>query len=157
MSCKDRQLAAVAYYDFGELRTCTHAESFSDFRSISEPTCYFGLLYTVFKISSISYPYQCLFAPKAWDGKNIYILVGPHGNSGQNLTFESHTSSTIKACLATIIKECGKWDEVYWGLHYLFIRYGFTASSPDSEVIENLSDVTVRSLNDTLHCGWRHF
>ena len=84
MSCKDRQLAAVAYYDFGELRTCTHAESFSDYRSILEPTCNFGLLYTVFKISSISYPYQCLFAPsaqKAWDGKKLhFIFVDRVGN-----------------------------------------------------------------------------
>ena len=38
------------------------------FRSISKPTCIFSLLYTVIEISSISYPYQCLFAPLAQKG-----------------------------------------------------------------------------------------
>ena len=38
------------------------------FRSISEPTCIFSLPYTVLKISSISYPYQCLFVPSAQEG-----------------------------------------------------------------------------------------
>ena len=34
-------------------------------RSIFELECIFKLLYTVPKISSISYPYQCLFVPSA--------------------------------------------------------------------------------------------
>ena len=49
------------------------------FRSIFDPTCIFSLLYTVPKISSISYPYQCLFAPSAQKGmgreKNTIIEV----------------------------------------------------------------------------------
>ena len=38
------------------------------FRSISEPTCISSLQYSVLKISSISYPYQCLFVPSAQEG-----------------------------------------------------------------------------------------
>ena len=62
----------IHMYNFGEQRARTHArthaESFSVFRSILEPTCNFSLLYTVIKISSISYPYQCLFAHSAQKG-----------------------------------------------------------------------------------------
>ena len=38
------------------------------FRSIFEPTCIYSQPYTVLKISSISYPYQCLFVPSAPKG-----------------------------------------------------------------------------------------
>ena len=46
--------------------------------SIFEPTCIFSLLYTVSKVSSISYPYQCLFAPSVQKGMGREKL--PHQN-----------------------------------------------------------------------------
>ena len=62
--------------NFGEVR----ADSISVYWSILEPTCIFSLLYTAIKISSISYPYQCLFAPSVQKGmgreKNWFALVG---------------------------------------------------------------------------------
>ena len=71
-------------YNFGaRTHARTHAHGFNFcFRSILEPTCIFSLLYTVLKISSISYPYQCLFAfgaKRNGTGKNssekIYFRV----------------------------------------------------------------------------------
>ena len=51
------------------------------FRSIFEPTCISSLQYTVLKISSISYPYQCLFVPSAPKGMGREkILKAPNNN-----------------------------------------------------------------------------
>ena len=66
-------------------------------RSNFEPTYTFSLLYTVTKISSISYPYQCLFAPsaqkKAWDRKKSrsgFAVIGQHTDSKQKTAIAYH-------------------------------------------------------------------
>ena len=79
----------------------THAESFSVFRSILEPTCNFSLLYTVNKISSNSYPYQCLFVPSAPKGmgrekiKNGEVCHQYSNRAKQELANASANSVTI--------------------------------------------------------------
>ena len=84
VSCKDRPAACSFGLIWFWWTVRTHARRIMFcFRSILEPMCNFSLLYTVLKISSISYPYQCHFAPSAQKGMgrekynelNFHIVV----------------------------------------------------------------------------------
>ena len=93
-------------------------------RSIFEPTCIFSLLYTVPKISSISYPYQCLFAPSAQKGmgREKILMFGQVQNLSTVPAFRHHVfTMKIRSFLAYFKK--------YDVLHLVLRRLGSTSTS----------------------------
>ena len=76
LSCELKGSELTSSWQKVKIRT-TVGECAQIFRSIFEPTCIYSLLYTVLKISLISYPYRCLFEPSAQKGigrEKIYNL-----------------------------------------------------------------------------------
>ena len=74
--------------------------------STSEPTCIFSLLYTVLKISPISYPYRCFFVPSAqkiMGREKILNYRAPENNS----------TAPHSKTLATQQPSCTKIHDIY--------------------------------------------
>ena len=102
-------------------------------RSIFEPTYIFSLIYTVPKIWSISYPYQCLFAPSAQEGmrqeKNLTVLS--QGNENSRIV-------VLQGCNCNVTRSVTTWWLCHRGVTIIVLQH-----FPESRRIEYQENSTL--------------